>query len=79
MLDPIAALGLASNVVQLVDFAARVLSKGSKQGRRKDQIDRARLTVITTDLTTLSKNLKRSSVFKVESPDPDENEKVIPQ
>ncbi len=79
MLDPITALGLASNVVQLVDFTAKVLRKGSKQVRKQDLVDHARLTVITSDLRNQTENLKDSLFFKETSVEPDENGKVMLQ
>lgn len=76
MLDPIIALGLASNVVQLVDFTTKVLRKGSRKGSKQDLVDHARLTVITSDLRNQTENLKSSLFFRETSIETDENGKV---
>ena len=77
MLDPLTALGLASNVVQLVDFTARVFKKTSKKGRHKDVLDHARLTSIASDFRALSDNLKNSLSVGETSTEPTDNEKVL--
>ena len=50
MLEPIIALGLVRNVVQLVDFTAKGLRRGSEHMRTQDLFDHTRLTSITSDL-----------------------------
>lgn len=77
MLDPITALSLASNVIQLIDFTAKVLRKKSVRGRKQDLVDHARLTVITSDLRNQTENLKDSLFFKEKSDESDENGKVM--
>ncbi|KAI4277459.1 MAG: hypothetical protein L6R35_006150 [Caloplaca aegaea] len=77
MLDPIIALGLASNVVQLVDFTTKVLRKGSRKGSKQDLVDHARLTVITSDLRNQTENLKSSLFFRETSIETDENGKAL--
>lgn len=74
-MEPIVALGLVSNVVQLVDFTAKVVRKASKNVRQQDLVDHARLTLVTSDLRTQTENLKRSRFFK-ETAESDENGKV---
>ena len=77
MLEPITALGLASNVIQLVDFTARVLSKSSKEAQKRESIDHARLSLVTSDLKDLSTNLKNSLILSETYVEPDENDKAI--
>lgn len=78
MLDPLTALGLASNIIQVIDFTARLLAKGSKTVQRKDQVDQARLKAVTVDLISLSKELQASASSSVyASAEPDQAEKVI--
>ena len=78
MLDPLTALGLASNIIQVIDFTARLLAKGSKTVQRKDQVDQARLKAVTVDLISLSKELQASASSSVcASAEPDPAEKVI--
>ena len=47
MLDPLSALGLASNVIQLVDFASRLVKKGTEIHLRGETVDNARLEAVT--------------------------------
>lgn len=75
-MEPIVALGLVSNVIQLVDFTAKVVRKGSKNVRKQDLVDHARLTTVTSDLRTQTENLKNSLFFK-ETAESDKNGKVM--
>ena len=61
-MDPLTALGVAGNLVQLVEFGVRVLSKGnhiyhSAEGTLEANHD---LEKVTTDLLLLQTKLKRS-------------------
>lgn len=60
MLDPLSALGLASNVIQLVDFSARLVKKGTEIHLRGETVDNARLQDVTVNLAHQSKNITAS-------------------
>lgn len=60
MLDPLSALGLASNVIQLVDFASRLVKKGTEIHLRGETVDNARLEAVTVNLVHQSKNITTS-------------------
>jgi hypothetical protein len=61
-MDPITMLGLAANVLQFVDFAAEIVSKGN--AIRKSTIgaleDNAQLDIVCTRMQTLAADLKQS-------------------
>jgi hypothetical protein len=60
MLDPLSALGLASNVIQLVDFASRLVKKGTEIHLRGETVDNAKLQDVTINLIRQSKNITAS-------------------
>jgi hypothetical protein len=60
MLDLITALGVAGNVIQIIDFGLKAISKAreihhSADGTLKENVD---LEVVATDLTAIAKNLE---------------------
>jgi hypothetical protein len=61
-MDPLTGLGLAANVLQFVDFAAEIVSKGnairkSTSGTLKDN---AQLDIVCTRIQTLAADLEQS-------------------
>ncbi|CZR51229.1 uncharacterized protein PAC_01104 [Phialocephala subalpina] len=63
MLDPLTALGLASNIIQLVDFTSKILSKTKDLRFHGETVDNARLEALTIGLVCLSENLQASPSF----------------
>lgn len=61
MLDPITALGLASNIIQLVDFASKLLEKSTEIRRNGEAVDHGRLRAAAVDLENLSRSIKTST------------------
>ena len=53
-MDPFSALGLASNVIQFVDFGSRLLSKSQELYKSADGV-----TNVNRDLETITKDLTR--------------------
>ncbi|KOS40917.1 hypothetical protein ACN38_g8216 [Penicillium nordicum] len=62
MMDPFSALSLATSVIQFVDFATKLTSKGKELYRSTDGIlaDHAEKSAISSKLSTLSKGLLSS-------------------
>ena len=58
MVDPLTTLGIASNIIQLIDFTSKILKKTSQLHFDGETIDNARLEALTSDLASLSKNLQ---------------------
>lgn len=79
MLDPLTALGLASNIIQLVDFTSKLLSKTKDLRFHGENVDNARLEAITVDLVYLSESLQASPLL-TEGPSgkPNQDVKVFP-
>lgn len=63
MLDPLTALGVASNVIQLVDFASKVLSKAKDLRFHGTTVDNTRLEALTVDMVFLCENLQGSPLL----------------
>jgi hypothetical protein len=63
VLDPFSALGLASNIVQFIDFGSKLLSTGRELRNSADGVLEANieLEVITKDLVSIDEQLMRSS------------------
>ena len=61
ILDPITALGLASNIIQLVDFASKLLEKSTEIRRNGEAVDHGRLRAADVDLENLSRSIKTSA------------------
>jgi hypothetical protein len=63
VLDPFSALGLASNIVQFIDFGCKLLSTGRELHNSTDGVleSNIELEVITKDLIDLDEKLMRSS------------------
>ncbi|KAL4778502.1 hypothetical protein BJX76DRAFT_366229 [Aspergillus varians] len=61
-MDPLSALGLATSVIQLVEFATKLISKGRELYRSPDGVlaDHAEKTAISSRLSNLSKGLLSS-------------------
>jgi hypothetical protein len=77
MLDPLTALGIASNVIQLVDFTSKVLSKTKDIRSRGKTVDNARLEALTVNLVSLSENLLASPLLiETSAKKPSDDEKV---
>ena len=58
-MDPFSALGLASNVIQLVDFGSRLVSKSQELYKSADGISNVNrdLEAVTKDLTSVCSSL----------------------
>ena len=71
MLDPLTALGLAGNIVQFVDFGAKLFSSGVEIYQSVDGAlpRNAQLTTIVKDLSSLSEGLggtgKKATAYKL--------------
>ncbi len=77
MLDPFAVLGVASNVIQLVDFAAKVLSKAKDLRSHGRTVDNARLEALTVNIVSLSETLLASPLLaETSAKKPSDDEKV---
>jgi len=63
MVDPIAALGVAGNVVQFVQFASEVISEGKRIYRSGDGTasDNHDLEIVTSDLILLQSKIAKST------------------
>ncbi|KAH8769422.1 hypothetical protein F5882DRAFT_508227 [Hyaloscypha sp. PMI_1271] len=63
MLDPLTALSLASNVVQFLDFSAKLVAKGNELYKSADGalVGNAELEVIAKDLQDLNARLQQST------------------
>jgi len=61
-MDPLTALGLASNVIQVVDFSARLVSKGYKIYKSADGslVENADAEAVTNSLNVLTAKLQHS-------------------
>jgi Xaa-Pro aminopeptidase len=63
-MEPLSALGVASNVVQFVDFASKVVSETARiyhgRARRDAEDERSELERVTNDLEDFNKNLTSS-------------------
>ena len=59
MMDPLSALSLATSVIQFVDFATKLISKGKELYRSTDGVlaDHAEKAAISSKLSTLSNGL----------------------
>lgn len=62
-MDPLTALSVAGCIVQFVDFAWKVVSKGNKIYRSNDgsTAENSDLEVVTTDLILLQAKIKRTA------------------
>lgn len=60
-MDPFSALGLASNIIQLVDFGSRLVSKGQELYQSADGSSKVNsdLEAITSDLNSVCTSLLR--------------------
>lgn len=63
MLDPLTALGVASNVIQLVDFTSKVSSKTKDLRFHGKTVENTRLEALTVDIVALSENLLASPLL----------------
>ena len=63
MLDPLTALSLASNVVQFLDFSAKLVAKGNELYKSADgaSVGNAELEDIAKDLQDLNARLQQST------------------
>lgn len=63
MLDPVSALGLAGSLIQVIDFAAKIVSDSRQifQSAVGTSVDHNRLQIFTQDLYALSISLEKSS------------------
>jgi hypothetical protein len=63
MLDPLTALSLASNVVQILDCSAKLVAKGNELYKSADgaSVSNAELEVIAKDLQDLNERLQQST------------------
>jgi hypothetical protein len=65
-MEAIAALSLAANVFQVVDFAHKLLSTGQQIYQAGSTVQNAELEVVVQDFAVLNKRLQKQS-----RPDPD--------
>jgi len=80
MLDPLTSLGLASNIVQLVEFGLTVASKGRELASTGTTAEHEHLKVLTRDTRVLCYELDRQVIVSVGSggtSTDSENEKAI--
>lgn len=61
MLDPLTAIGVASSIVQLVDFSSKVVARSAEIRRAGSSIQVAQLRAITSDLQGLTESLLERS------------------
>jgi hypothetical protein len=61
MLDPLTAIGVASSIVQLVDFSSKVVARSAEIRRAGSSVEVAHLRAITSDLQGLTENLRERS------------------
>jgi hypothetical protein len=61
MIDPLTAIGVASSIVQLVDFSTKVVARSAEIRRAGSSIEVAHLRAITSDLQGLTENLRERS------------------
>ena len=61
MLDPLTAIGVASSIVQLVDFSSKVVARSAEIRRAGASIEVAQLKRITSDLKGLTESLRERS------------------
>lgn len=59
MLDPMTALGLASNIVQLVSFGGELISRGKELSKTGCTSEHAHVRTIAKDIGDLSAGLVR--------------------
>lgn len=57
-MESLAALGLAANILQVVDFTANLLSTGKEIYQRGSTVQNSELEVVVKDLTSLNDPLK---------------------
>jgi hypothetical protein len=62
VLDPVSALGIAGNVLQFVDFASKVVSKGTQYYKSLDGalVENTELSAVADNLSKLSRRLETS-------------------
>ena len=58
VMEAIAGLSLAANILQVVDFSAKLLSKGREIQQAGSTIQKSELEAVTTDFAALSGTLK---------------------
>jgi hypothetical protein len=61
MLDPLTAIGVASSIVQLVDFSSKVVARSGEIRRAGASIEVSQLKRITSDLKDLTESLRERS------------------
>jgi hypothetical protein len=61
MIDPLTAIGVASSIVQLVDFSTKVVARSAEIRRAGSSVEVAHLRAITSDLQGLTENLRERS------------------
>lgn len=66
MLDPLTSLGLASNIVQLVDFGLKTAARGRELATKGATAEHKHLETITKDLSSLCADLDK----QVPAPEP---------
>jgi hypothetical protein len=70
MLDPLSAIGLASAIVQFIDFGFKLVSEGIDLYENGALTENEELELITSDLESLANNLgTSSSQLQTNSPD----------
>lgn len=60
-LDPVSALAVASNVIQFVDFTAKLISTGTEIYRNNSSVEHAELKAAAEQLRDLQLSMKHSS------------------
>lgn len=60
-LDPVSALGVAGNVIQFVDFTARLISTGTELYRNKTLVEHTELKAAAEQLRDLQLSMEQSS------------------
>jgi hypothetical protein len=69
-MDPLTALGLASNVIQVVDFSIKIVSKGRQIYKSADGalVETVDLEAVTTNFTIINEKLRKSMPVGLGSP-----------
>lgn len=59
MLDPVTSLGLASNIIQLVDFGAKCIKNAREIAENGCTEEQSRLRVIISDLVSVANDIEK--------------------
>jgi hypothetical protein len=77
MLDPFTAIGLASSIVQLVEFSGKVLSKARDLDYSRHDMNPDAFTAVPRDLLQLSEKLRDGLRIARQAEQPSESDKAL--